>query len=157
MMRDATINMELLEDLANAIVLPVAVAEFSADLDQHLTEVLKKLPEAFDMRPLRASWKRLQNSLAAFAAHVRDGEVSDADFKRIIGRLAHTVYCCRDRYHQDMGPGYGVWADLVRCGAGYDDASLGIRIMMRTAFMRASNRICDELDGICDYIDRRFE
>ncbi len=157
MMRDAKINMELVEDLANVRVLPVAVAEFSADLDQHLTEVLKKLPEAFDMRPLRASWKRLQNSLAAFAAHVRDGEVSDADFKRIIGRLAHTVYCCRDRYHQDMGPGYGVWADLVRCGAGYDDASLGIRIMMRTAFMRASNRICDELDGICDYIDRRFE
>ena len=63
MMRDAKINMEMLDDIQSAKMIPVNIPVFLEDLDGRLKKTLSGLAPEFDTTEICAEWNRTKEAL----------------------------------------------------------------------------------------------
>lgn len=155
MMRDAMINMEMIDDIQGADVLPVRVSEFMEDMTARLNRILESLGGEFDTEEIGMSWKMLCEKFEWLDEQMEKKRCSDKDIKATVGKLLHLIYCRKDSYHHDYGDGFGIFGSIQKfAGVTRDTASKKYYTMAMTDFMRNRNRLCDGLREIGEYVDR---
>lgn len=149
MLRDAAINLEMIEILQGAKVLPVKPAELMEDLDGRLSRLLDALPGDFDCGPLREIWPGVKTAFSRLDTLVHQGNASDADIKETVGRLLHLVYCRRDPYTHDFGGAFGIFGAIAQfVSVTGENTEKAYYVMAKSDFMRYQNRLCDGLEAI---------
>lgn len=155
MLRDAAINLEIIEILQGTKVLPVRPAEFMEDLDRRLNRLLDLLPGDFDCRSLREVWPRVKTAFSRLDDLVHQENVSDEDIKETVGKLLHLVYCRRDPYTHDVGSVFGIFGAIAQFSAVTgENTEKAYYVMAKSDFMRYQNRLCDGLEAIIERAER---
>lgn len=155
MMRDAKINLELIEDLQGADVIPVDLPGFLKDMGERLEAVLADLGPEFDATEIRNSWLCAERKLEVVSRALESGTCQDKAVKETVGRLLHLIYCRKAPYTPDFGDGFGIFGALRRvAGMTRENTPPDQFLMAKTEFLRIRNRLCLGLEEIGKYIDR---
>lgn len=157
MMRDAAINLEMIDAIQGAEVLPVKPLYYIGELDQRLNRVLGTLTEEFDCGPLLEIWPKVRKAFSLLENRVNEGTASDQDIKETVGGLLHLVYCRRDAYTHDFEGPFGIFGALAQFGGvTRENTEPAYYVMAKSDFMRYQNRLCDGLSRILSYIKERY-
>ena len=155
MMRDAKINMEMLDDIQSAKMIPVNIPVFLEDLDGRLKKTLSGLAPEFDTTEICAEWNRTKEALEKAAERAESMEDSDLFLKETVGKLLHIVYCRKAPYLHDYGDGFGIFGAIGRCkGITKDNTPLDVYVMAGSEYLRMKNRLCMGLRGIQEQAER---
>ena len=154
MMRDAKINLELIEDLQGAAVIPVNLPCFLKDMRERLEAVLADLGPEFDATEIQDSWLGVERKLEVVSRGLASGTCQDKIVKETVGRLLHLIYCRKSPYTPDFGDGFGIFGALRRTtGMTRENTPPNQFLMAKTEFLRTKNRLCQGLEEIGRYID----
>ena len=155
MMRDAKINLEIVDDIQSSKMIPVNIPVFLEDLDGRLEKTLSGLAPEFDTEEIRTAWSGAKKALEHAAERAESMEDSDLFLKETVGKLLHVVYCRRAPYQHDYGDGFGIFGALGRCkGITRENAPLDVYVMAKSEYLRMKNRLCVGLKEIQEQAER---
>ena len=153
MMRDAAINLEVIEELEAADPLPIKIPEFMEEYTNHLQKILSQLGSSFNAEPIKESWNELRKAMDVVAEKQSAGKLQDIDIKETVGRLLHVIYCHDSETTHDYGDSFGIFKALDKFnGLEEKNCSRAYFTIAKTDFLRTRNRLIHGFSEVIDYI-----
>lgn len=153
MMRDAAINLEIIEELEAAAPLPVKIPEFMEEYTKRLQKILSQLGSSFNAEPIKESWNELRRAMDVVAEKQSAGKLQDIDIKETVGRLLHVIYCHDSETTHDYGDSFGIFKALDKFrGLEEKNCSRAYFTIAKTDFLRTRNRLIHGFSEVIDYI-----
>lgn len=103
---------------------------------------------------MKGGWRKLEEKFEWLAIQAEIGYLEDKEFKAILGKRFHLIYCRKDPYDHDYGDGFGIFGVIGKFSEITKENATGdYYIIAQTDDMRNRNHLCDRMKDICRYIE----